>query len=74
MVSFNAAAYESYGKDGAQGLNAPIGEYAAAYTTVLNHILADDAHKQHLGDTTVVFWAESPGKNTRFGLIILESW
>ncbi|NLC68033.1 MAG: type I-C CRISPR-associated protein Cas8c/Csd1 [Clostridiaceae bacterium] len=63
LVSFNAAAYESYGKDGAQGLNAPIGEYAAfAYTTVLNHILADDAHKQHLGDTTVVFWAESPGK------------
>lgn len=63
LVSFNAAAYESYGKDGAQGLNAPVGEYAVfAYTTVLNHMLADDAHKQYLGDTTVVFWAESLGK------------
>ncbi len=60
LVSFNAKAYESYGKNDAQGLNAPVGEYAAfSYTTALNYILADNAHKQYLGDTTVVFWAES---------------
>jgi CRISPR-associated protein Csd1 len=35
IVSFNARAYESYGYDEEQGLNAPVSEYAAfAYTTV----------------------------------------
>lgn len=66
IVSFNAKAYESYGKDNAQGLNAPVGEYAAfAYTTVLNHILSDNSHKQYLGDTTLVFWAESSDNKIR---------
>lgn len=61
LVSFNARAYESYGKEDKQGLNAPVSEYAAfAYTTVLNHLLADDRHKTFLGDTTVVYWAKSP--------------
>lgn len=63
IVSFNAKAYESYGREDEQGLNAPVSEYAAfAYTTVLNCMLTDNAHKQYLGDTTVVFWAESPQK------------
>lgn len=65
IVSFNAPAYESYGKtlaDGTgQGLNSPVSEYAAfAYTTALNHLLADTEHKQTFGDTTVVYWAQSP--------------
>lgn len=60
LVSFNANAYESYGHDGQQGLNAPVSEYATfAYTTALNYLLADSNHKQSFGDTTVVFWAES---------------
>lgn len=60
IVSFNADAYESYGRDKQQGLNAPVSEYATfAYTTVLNHLLADTMHKQYVGDTTVVYWAES---------------
>ena len=60
LVSFNALAYESYGYNDAQGLNAPVSEYAAfAYGTVLNHLLADRQHKQLLGDTTVVYWVES---------------
>ncbi|WP_049756823.1 type I-C CRISPR-associated protein Cas8c/Csd1 [Ruminiclostridium cellulolyticum] len=63
IVSFNAKAYESYGREDEQGLNAPVSEYATfAYTTVLNSMIADNAHKQYLGDTTVVFWAESPQK------------
>jgi CRISPR-associated protein Csd1 len=38
IVSFNANAYESYGKE--QNFNAPISEQAAfAYTTALNHLL-----------------------------------
>ena len=46
MVSFNAPAFESYGKE--QSYNAPVGEYAAyAYTTALNHLLADKKHVIH---------------------------
>ncbi len=59
LVSFNAPAYESYGRIGEQGLNAPVSEYAAfAYGTVLNQLLADKAHARTLGDTTIVYWAE----------------
>jgi CRISPR-associated protein Csd1 len=62
LVSFNASAYESYNttKEKRKGLNAPVGEYAAfAYGTALNVLLADASHKLVLGDTTVVFWAET---------------
>ena len=59
LVSFNARAYESYGRDEAQGLNAPVSEYAAfAYVTVLNRLIADTGHRQLLGDATVVYWAD----------------
>lgn len=59
LVSFNAPAFESYGRDKEQGLNAPVSEYAAfAYGTVLNRLAADKEHMQRLGDTTVVYWAE----------------
>ncbi len=60
IVSFNARAYDSYGRNEEQGLNAPVSERATfAYTTVLNHLIADSAHRLFLGDTTVVFWAET---------------
>jgi len=60
LVSFNDSAYESYGNVKAQGLNAPVSEYAAfAYATVLNHMLADAGHRLAFGDSTIVFWAES---------------
>ncbi len=60
LISFNSPAYESYGHDKEQGLNAPVGKYAAfAYTTALNHLLADREHRIKAGDTTVVFWAEN---------------
>jgi CRISPR-associated protein Csd1 len=57
LVSFNAPAFCSYGKE--QNLNAPTGQYAAfAYTAALNHLLADRDHVYQMGDTTVVCWAE----------------
>ncbi|HEX2938665.1 MAG TPA: type I-C CRISPR-associated protein Cas8c/Csd1 [Ruminiclostridium sp.] len=70
LVSFNSAAYESYGHEQkdktGQGLNAPVSEYAAfAYTTALNYLLADTAHKQTVGDTTVIYWAMSSEKKYR---------
>lgn len=59
LVSFNAPAYESYGRDGEQGLNAPVSEYAAfAYGAALNQLLADQRHVKQIGDMTVVYWAE----------------
>jgi len=57
LVGFDKEAFESYGKT--QSYNAPVGKYAAfAYTTALNHLLADRQHVKQIGDTTVVFWAE----------------
>ena len=57
IVSFNAPAFCSYGKE--QSLNAPVGKYAAfAYTSALNSLLADRDNVQRIGDTTVVCWAE----------------
>ena len=57
LVSFNAPAFCSYGHE--QNMNAPIGKHAAfAYTTALNHLLADKNNVQYIGDMTVVCWAE----------------
>lgn len=57
LVSFNALAFCSYGRE--QNYNAPVGKYAAfAYTAALNHLLADRNNVQTIGDTTVVCWAE----------------
>lgn len=62
LVSFNAPAFCSYGRE--QNLNAPVGKYAAfAYTTALNYMLADREHLIRIGDTTVLFWAKN-GKST----------
>lgn len=62
LVCFNDLADESYGCVKGQGRNAPTSKYAAfAYTTALNHLLADRAHVYRMGDTTVVCWARSGG-------------
>jgi CRISPR-associated protein Csd1 len=58
LVSFNAPAYESYGKS--QSLNSPTSKKVAfAYTTVLNHMLSSQKQTIQVGDATTVFWAES---------------
>lgn len=62
LVGFNARAYESYNRVNGQGLNSPISERAAfAYTTVLNHLLSRENENAsiRIGDTTVIYWAES---------------
>lgn len=58
IVSFNQAAFESYGKS--QGANAPVGKDAAAkYTTALNDLLARNSRQRaQVGDTSMVFWSE----------------
>lgn len=58
LVSFNAPAFESYGKE--QSYNAPVGTYGEfAYTTALNYLLSNRTYSLQIGDTMVVFWAES---------------
>lgn len=59
LVSFNAPAFESFGKDGGQGANAPVSQRAAfAYGAALNYLIANRKHSVRLGDATIVFWAE----------------
>jgi len=62
IVSFNASAYESYGKD--QSFNAPVSETAAfKYGTALNSLLSgprSSRHRIRIGDTTCVYWTEKP--------------
>jgi len=60
LVSFNAPAYESYGKS--QSFNAPVSEPAAfRYGAALNALLTgprSDRHRMRIGDTTCVFWTD----------------
>ena len=58
LVSFNAPAFESYGKE--QSYNAPVGKYAEfAYTTALNYLLSQRDYTFSMGDSMIVYWAES---------------
>lgn len=63
LVSFNLAAFDSYGKS--QGANAPIGEIAAFnYTTALNHLLRSGSpNRIQVGDASTIFWAS---ENSQF--------
>ena len=60
IVSFNARAFESYGKTERQGENAPVSQAAAfAYTTALNHLLRKGSNQRiQVGDASAVFWAD----------------
>ena len=61
LVSFNAPAFCSYGKE--QNANAPVSKYASfAYTSALNALLADRTHVKLIGNTTVVYWAKNAGE------------
>jgi len=70
IVSFNLAAFCSYGKD--QNLNAPVSETNAfAYTTALNQLLALTTNRIQIGDANTVFWTEraSPVEGF-FGMVL----
>lgn len=65
LISFNERAYESYNRFKGQGLNSPVSEKAAfAYATTLKYLLSpsNENKKFYIGDTTVVYWAESEKK------------
>lgn len=60
IVSFNARAFESYGKTERQGENAPVSKAAAfKYTTALNHLLRKGSpQRMQVGDASTVCWAD----------------
>ena len=63
LVSFNLDAFTSYGLE--QGSNAPVSKrVASGYGVALNYLLSNQNpnRKIYLGDTTVVYWAESADK------------
>ncbi|WP_462323660.1 type I-C CRISPR-associated protein Cas8c/Csd1 [Desulfoplanes sp.] len=71
LVSFNFDSAVSFGKK--QNLNAPISEQVAfAYTTALNNLLAPGSNRKvQIGDTTTLFWTDSPTPaETFFGLSV----
>lgn len=77
LVGFNAAAYESYNRS--QGQNSPVSERATfAYSTALNFLLSDanPNRRFYMGDTTVVYWAESKNRayETAFAGIIVPEY
>ncbi len=78
LVSFNAPAFCSYGHE--QNYNAPVGKHAAfAYTTALNHLLSDHDHMQYIGDTSVIYWADTaePQYSDVFSMLLgneAEGW
>ena len=77
IVSFNARAFESYGKTQRQGENAPVSKAAAfAYTTALNHLLRKDSlQRMQVGDASTVFWAEQDHElEAELSVILGESY
>jgi CRISPR-associated protein Csd1 len=65
LVGFNERAYESYNRMKGQGLNSPVSQrVASGYGVALNYLLSNQNpnRKIYLGDTTVVYWAESENK------------
>lgn len=62
LVGFNERAYESYNRVKGQGRNSPTSQrVASGYGVALNYLLSPENpnRKIFLGDTTVVYWAES---------------
>ncbi len=63
IVAFNKGnkAFESYGHNDSQALNAPISQEAATkYCKALNTLLGDPRHNFRISETTCVFWTEKP--------------
>lgn len=63
LVSFNLDAFTSYGRE--QGTNSPVSRrVASGYGVALNYLLSNQNpnRKIHLGDTTIVYWADAADK------------
>lgn len=57
IVSFNCAAFESYGLK--QSFNAPVSKRVTEkYTKALNRLLVEEKHRIRLAGSTIVFWSQ----------------
>lgn len=66
LVSFDkdSDSFCSYGKDGQQGLNVPVGYITAAkYGSALDYLLSSKNNSTRIGSTMLVFWAENTDSN-----------
>jgi len=71
LVSFNEAAYESYGKK--KGENAPISvEAEFKSSTALKYLLRSSTQRLRIGDATTVFWAEKRSPVETFMGVVLD--
>lgn len=76
LISFNERAFESYGNERLQGLNAPVGaRVASTYTTALNYLLRDGSRQRlQVGDASAVFWSQEADEiEEGFGNVFGES-
>lgn len=73
LVSFNLAAFESYGAK--QGDNAQVSEATAfAYATALNALLAKGSRNRvQIGDASTVFWADVAGASATMVETLFEA-
>jgi len=67
LISFDDPSFQSYNRKDAdtKGLNSPVSRRAASgYGVALNYLLSNQNpnRKIHLGDTTVVYWADTADK------------
>ncbi|MBK9274291.1 MAG: type I-C CRISPR-associated protein Cas8c/Csd1 [Flavobacteriales bacterium] len=74
IISFNKRSFESYGKAGRKGENAPVSKEASfGYTTALNGLLTSDHQRLQIADATTVFWAsEQHEMEDLFGEIMVD--
>lgn len=76
LVSFDeeSVSFSSYGKDGRQGLNVPIGNKTASkYGLALKQLLDDPNKNCMVGDMKLVFWSQNADENyQRFFYSILN--
>lgn len=61
LISYNANAYESYGR--VQSYNSSISvESMKEYTKALSYLASSPKHKQIIDDMTILFWANATGE------------
>ena len=62
LVSFNKAAFCSYGQDSADGVGSISQEGADKAGKALSYLLKSDEHHCRIGSDYIVFWADGTGK------------
>lgn len=75
LISFNAPAFESYGKNkDISSLNAPISiEAEFKSSTALKYLLRSHSNKVRVADATVLYWTAQPSRVEEFMGLVFET-